>query len=152
MKKYIKRISVKNLNKKDCYICNRYGYITELHHLTTISDINKMFYLIEKYSEIDMKSFFENVNDIVSAIWLCPNHHRIYHKLLSKQDVQTALMISKEEKEKYSELFEHVKSLYEILIGNMRNDCLDIRIVKQSIKKKIEIEQTLAILQALQEK
>lgn len=149
MERIIKRINTKNLNKKDCYICNRYGYIAELHHLITISDINKMLYMIEQYSDLDIKDYFEELNSIIEGIWLCPNHHLIYHKLLSKQSVQIALMISENEKEKYNKLFEHVKYLYEKLIQNMKDKSVDRRIIVQLIRKKIRIEEVIVILQEM---
>ena len=37
-KKIVKRLKTNSKDRKDCYVCDKYNYITELHHLITMSD------------------------------------------------------------------------------------------------------------------
>lgn len=149
-KKIVKRLKTNSKDRKDCYVCDKYNYITELHHLITMSDINKILLEIKCSKKINFEDYFNSLNEVVEGIYLCPNHHTLYHKLLSKEYVEIILMLSNAERKKYSELFKYVKKKYEVIIDSLRNIELERSIIKQMTKEKIKIETTLNVLYEIQ--
>lgn len=145
--KIIKRIKVNNIERKPCHICNQYVYITQLHHLITYSESNKLLLKIRSNRKNEFEYYFNTLNEIMEGIWLCPNHHSIYHKLLSKQYIEVILMLSNNDREKYLKLFEYSKFIHERVISSLLSNNIENDIVRQIIKEKIRIEETLIMLQ-----
>lgn len=59
------------LKKKNCFICNKHKYITELHHINPQKN---------KIKDINIKGIYES-----DLIYLCPNCHSYFHKILYKE-------------------------------------------------------------------
>lgn len=143
--KIVKRVKYNKSDKEKCYICNKYEYITELHHLVTISDINSILSEI-KEQEANLDSCYSKLNEIVEGIYLCPNHHTLYHKLLSKEYIQIVLILSSEERERYLNCFEKAKDIYVKIINVLKNYNLRNGVLRNIIKQKNKIQQTIYIL------
>lgn len=101
--KFIRQIKINGLNsQKGCYICNKYESICELHHLVEVSYISKV-----------VKAFPDTqLYEMIKGIWLCPNHHTIFHKLLCNNSYETLVILDDEEIEKYERLYEFSLELY----------------------------------------
>lgn len=149
MTKIIERARTDKIDKNKCYICDKYEYIAELHHLVTISDINRIATDIKNNKLKEFNNCIEQLNEIVEAIWLCPNHHTIYHRLLSKQYVQFALMLSIDERKKYSKLFEYAINLYQKIIDSNTEVDFQSNNARYFIRNKIKMQQTLSVIRAI---
>lgn len=98
----------KQNNNKECIICDKYKEITELHHLVEVADLGKAIKLL---------SVASHVEELIKGVWICPNHHAIYHKLLSLSDnnMELLLRLGKKEIKKYQEIYEFCLELYKDL-------------------------------------
>lgn len=113
-------------NKKDCYICDKYKCITELHHIVRVADISEH---MDSYIRDD-----ETLLKLMQGVWLCPNHHTILHKLLSKKYLEVIFDLDELELSKYRQLLTFSKELYDTLpeytydeTGHVKKDFLRIR-------------------------
>ena len=79
----------------NCYICNKFSNIIEQHHLVLISSVEKP--LLEVIKHDSQYGYLNKLHQIMQTVYLCPNHHRIYHKLLSKEYLLANRYLKKKE-------------------------------------------------------
>lgn len=128
-------------NNKRCYICDNYEHITELHHLVKVSDISKY---IDKVEEDNI------INRVLRGVYLCPNHHTLLHKLMSKKYLDVIFDLSTNEVQQYYILLEYTKQLYVSIyeyINNQKSETtFDI------LKLKVHINQVCSMLKKIMER
>ena len=73
--KFIRSMKFEKIQNNNCCICGKYDYISEKHHIIPVSVLSSVY---------DIVNDVEIFNKYNRAIVLCPNHHAIYHKLISK--------------------------------------------------------------------
>lgn len=71
MREIRRTTKAKKKKRQPCAICGKHLFITELHHLISVSELAEM--LCRNGSE-----FYPLV-----TVWLCPNHHVYWHRLRS---------------------------------------------------------------------
>lgn len=67
------RNSFPRLKPQPCMVCGKYRSIAHMHHVIPISEMAEY---LEKYN-VDV---FEAVHLNLTVVWLCPNHHALWHK------------------------------------------------------------------------
>ena len=75
--KIIREMKFEKIENNNCCICNKYGDISEKHHIIPVSTLSKVYDIVHD------ESIFYKFN---KAIMLCPNHHSIYHKIMSRNN------------------------------------------------------------------
>lgn len=103
---------IKFKERQNCYICDRYKDITEAHHLIEVSDISKYIEIIQ--SDIQ---FYESLR----GVWLCPNHHTIYHKIYSNKGGKICTELNEREKDDYINLYKYAQTEYNKLTQEIEN-------------------------------
>lgn len=61
-------------SRQPCLICGKYQAITHMHHVIPVSQMSKS---LEKLNP-DAKYLTANLK--IRYVWLCPNHHALFHK------------------------------------------------------------------------
>ncbi len=139
----IRRIKFKE--RQNCYICDRYKDIAEAHHLIEVSDIGKYIEIIQ-----DDFQFYKSLK----GVWLCPNHHTIYHKIYSNKGGKICVELDEKERDGYMNLYKYAQTEYKKLIEGIENSfkisdeekALKYEVISR-IKKKIDkIEKGMEIL------
>lgn len=146
-KRTLRSIKFNCINYGNCYICNKFSNIVEQHHLLLISSADKpIFEVIKNDSQY---GYLNKLHQIMQTVYLCPNHHRIFHKLLSKEDFTTSTYLEEKELKLYIKLlnisFKSYKILYEYLIRIKASQDICLKINKD----KLKIESSLLLLQKL---
>ena len=57
--------------RQPCFVCGKYRPITHLHHVIPVDDLARLVVKRQLYG----------VNLYMPTVWLCPNHHALWHKL-----------------------------------------------------------------------
>jgi hypothetical protein len=69
-----KDFGLSNNARKPCHVCKRYAVITEKHHLISVSEVVNVW--------VDLKVDLNELNRLLlPTIWLCPNHHTMFHAM-----------------------------------------------------------------------
>jgi hypothetical protein len=103
-----------NRNKRkgkphNCFICGKYGSITEQHHVRPI-----------KYADFDitMRGVYKT-----NLVWLCPNHHALVHKWGKSKNYLEKFVLSSEclaNDSERNEFFKITEATYNGLIDESR--------------------------------
>lgn len=139
--KGIRKIKISK-DKDDCYICNQYKYITELHHIVRVADISEH---LDTYVKDD-----ETLLSLLKGVWLCPNHHTILHKLLSKNYLEVIFKLNEVELIRYHNLLTFSKKLYDSLPRYTYDEKGKVK--KEFLQIRCQIDMTIQILEMIQNK
>lgn len=103
--------------RQPCAVCGKYKSITEVHHIIPASKLADIF--IEHNVNIDILMKLD-----VLLIWLCPNHHALFHAIENLTSKSALLLIEDVGIEEYQSLeplftlqSENLKSVYAIILG-----------------------------------
>jgi hypothetical protein len=88
--------------KQPCYVCGKYRHIAHLHHPFPVEDI-MLFVLF--YGLYDAPLY-------IPTVWLCPNHHALYHLVQDTQGMSKEALegVGHDELVKFSEIEQMVTS------------------------------------------
>lgn len=89
--------------RPNCFVCNKHYCITELHHLIPVSVIADMIIASQK----PVKEVF------MPTVWLCPNHHALWHlvekKYVTDLGFEAFESLTEQEAQKFQEMEEMCK-------------------------------------------
>lgn len=94
--------------KENCFICNKHGSISELHHVIPVSQLTKLLNM----GAVDLK------HASTPIVWLCPNCHAYIHRAMDghsitsvfpKDELHNALKILKAYEEHIKKIVEESK-------------------------------------------
>lgn len=95
--KRLREITPKS-ERQDCFVCGRFKCVAQQHHLLPVSE---MADFVMKHSLFDTQLY-------IPTVWLCPNHHAIWH-IISRQHMDDRTLeafqsLAEDEIKRYDEL------------------------------------------------
>lgn len=86
--KFLREAWKVNTPREHCFVCGKYQSITHAHHVIPVAEVATLFTKADVQPE-------EAMDFRMAYIWLCPNHHTIFH-LIHNRSMRNILTLAED--------------------------------------------------------